>query len=315
MASGEALGLFPGPGDPAALTVDKFLLLGGDNAAQVRLLLPTAALGIHPALAVREVAVTVALELGPALLAQLLVCNTGQGLEGRGRGRSGWPWWLPIVSLPSVSHPQRRGEAQLDGGSGWQPGRPGPGPLGLLGMLPPSGKCQRPFLALMPVPHPQSFSPVEACSAEGVEFSGPDKKVGRWEVLRLRGAPRELRGGMWRWQQQAGLRAQSRAWGGDRGAAMSASGPEQTQNSVCPARPSPAENTACLLEARAAPLPAPVHDPEALAFHFLSWWQLRTGEEPAPHTRSWVQEKEQSRGTDRGRGVLKPDWTGLGEPL
>lgn len=97
--------------------------------------------------------------------------------------------------------------------------------------------------------------------------------------------------------------------GGDRGADTSASG------QVCPPRQSPAENTACLLEARAA-TPAPsVHDPGALDFHFLSWWWLRTGERPAPHKQSWVQEKEQPRGTDRGRGVLEPDWSGLGEPL
>lgn len=54
-------------------------------------MLSTPPLSVHPGLTVREVAVTVSLELGPALLAYLLVCNTGQGLEvefeaSRGRG-------------------------------------------------------------------------------------------------------------------------------------------------------------------------------------------------------------------------------------
>lgn len=77
---------------------------------------PTPALGIHPALAVREVAVTVTLELGPALLTQLLVCNTGQGLEGRGPGgplgvsgaASPVVCQLPPLAPPSRSVPEGR---------------------------------------------------------------------------------------------------------------------------------------------------------------------------------------------------------------
>lgn len=63
---------------------------------------------------------------------------------------------IPEFTPPSMSHPQRRGEARLDRGLSWTSGRPGPGPLELSGMFPPPGKCQGSFLSLMSV-HPKAF--------------------------------------------------------------------------------------------------------------------------------------------------------------
>lgn len=53
---------------PSALTVHKFLLLGGDDTAQVGLMLSASGLCIHPSLPLFKVPVAVALELGPAFL-------------------------------------------------------------------------------------------------------------------------------------------------------------------------------------------------------------------------------------------------------
>lgn len=64
---------------------------------------------------------------------------------------------IPAFTLPSMSPPQRTGEAQQDQGSSWKPGRPGPDPLELPGMFPSSGKCQGPFLSLRLVPSPKVF--------------------------------------------------------------------------------------------------------------------------------------------------------------
>lgn len=113
---------------------------------------PTPALGIHPALAVREVAVTVTLELGPALLTQLLVCNTGQGLEGRGPGAAWGCLVRPVQSYASCLRSPRLPGPPLS----WEPGRPGPG---------------------APDVGPPSFSPV------GI----PALRGGSWEVSRLKG--------------------------------------------------------------------------------------------------------------------------------
>lgn len=53
---------------PSALTVHKFLLLWGDDTAQVGLMLSASGFCIHPSLPLFKVPVAVALELGPAFL-------------------------------------------------------------------------------------------------------------------------------------------------------------------------------------------------------------------------------------------------------
>lgn len=57
------------------LTVDKALLLWGDDADQVRVEVPAALLCVQPRLSLKEVQVTAALEFGPALFALLLICQ------------------------------------------------------------------------------------------------------------------------------------------------------------------------------------------------------------------------------------------------
>lgn len=69
-------GLMPSLRLPSALTVHKLLLLWGDDAAQVGLMLSASGLCIHPSLPVFKVPVAVALELGPAFLTVFLVWNT-----------------------------------------------------------------------------------------------------------------------------------------------------------------------------------------------------------------------------------------------
>lgn len=151
----------PPPKPPASppLTVDELLLLGRDDAAQMCLLCPAPALGIHPALTLGEVAVTVALELGPALLTQLLVCNTGQGREDGGPEAAwGCPVWPVSCQRPTftpTSMSVREGRGPFRRGSRWEPGRPGPGAPEALGMFPS-------FLSVMCPP--PSFSLVVTCS-------------------------------------------------------------------------------------------------------------------------------------------------------
>lgn len=69
-----------------ALTVDKELLLVGQDAGQVRPLQATLPLGRVPRAPVAEVLVAVALELVPAVVARLCVCAQ-QGTES-GRHKS-----------------------------------------------------------------------------------------------------------------------------------------------------------------------------------------------------------------------------------
>ena len=57
------------------LTVDKVLLLGGDNADQMRINVPAVLLCIQPRLSCKEVQVAVALEFSPALFALLFICQ------------------------------------------------------------------------------------------------------------------------------------------------------------------------------------------------------------------------------------------------
>lgn len=59
----------------AALTVDKVLLLRGDDADQVGVQVSAAALCIQPCLSLGEVQVAVALKLSPAVFTLLLVCS------------------------------------------------------------------------------------------------------------------------------------------------------------------------------------------------------------------------------------------------
>lgn len=61
-----------------ALTVDKELLLVGQDAGQVRPLQATLPLGRVPRAPVAEVLVAVALELVPAVVARLCVCATAR---------------------------------------------------------------------------------------------------------------------------------------------------------------------------------------------------------------------------------------------
>lgn len=51
-----------------------------------------------------------ALELGPALLTQLLVCNTGQGVTGGAQADCG-PWLLPALGSRFLHSPSLRGHA------------------------------------------------------------------------------------------------------------------------------------------------------------------------------------------------------------
>ena len=57
------------------LTIDKVLLLGGDDADQMRIDVPAVLLCIQPRLSCKEVQVAVALEFGPAFFALLFVCQ------------------------------------------------------------------------------------------------------------------------------------------------------------------------------------------------------------------------------------------------
>lgn len=58
-----------------ALTVDKVLLLWGDDADQVGVQVPAALLCFQPHLSVREVQVAVALKLSPTVFTLLLICS------------------------------------------------------------------------------------------------------------------------------------------------------------------------------------------------------------------------------------------------
>lgn len=131
------------------------------------LVLPAAALGVHPALALREVAVAVALELGPALLAQRLVCNTGGGggLTG-GAEATSLVARTPVFALPSTSPRPRRGRP-TGWGSGWKSGRPGPGPRALRAGSHPPRKARDPSLFRPPSASPASLLSLPALGEVG----------------------------------------------------------------------------------------------------------------------------------------------------